>query len=194
MGCLPVLPHLRSAPTPQNPTPPLPPLWIRGNVRYSGQPGSLLGRFRFTPLSGWLSTLYTLGLIHEPGVGFPPFFAVGPGVSYHRCCLVWVFVLASLWSPRQPFGGTAYGRAPTLHALPGIRLPAPLPALGSFPSLPPFFPRLGAGHGAWHLFWRAGRRALSLVIASQTAPPAPVVPLPASSIFRSSLDRTFVLC
>ncbi|MBA7566857.1 hypothetical protein ES708_08556 [subsurface metagenome] len=146
-------------------------------MRYSEGPGSLLGRFKFTTPAGELATLYTLGLIHEPGVGFPPFFAVGPGVSYHRCGLVWVFVLASLWSPRQPFGGTAYGRAPTLHALPRVRLPAPLPALGSFPSLPPFFPRLGAGHGAWHLFWRAGHRALSLRGAPESAPPVPCPPV-----------------
>ncbi|MBA7536575.1 hypothetical protein ES705_28839 [subsurface metagenome] len=119
----------------------------------------------------------------------PPFFAVFPGVPHHSQGLC----SGSLWSPCHQFGGTAYGRAPAFHALPGIRLPAPLPALGSFPSSPPFCPRLGAGRGAWHLFWRAGRRSLSLRGAPESPPPAPFGPLPASSILEPNLDRTPVL-
>ena len=140
--------------------------------------------------SGFLFPIPARFLVRGRYPDSPPFFAVCLRLPHHSLG----FCSGSLWSPCHQFGGTAYGRAPAFHALPPILLPAPLPALGSFPSAPPFYPRLGAGRGAWHLFWRAGRRSLSLPRAGTPSPPAPFLPLPASSIFRSSLDRTFVLC
>jgi hypothetical protein len=133
---------------------------------------------RFTPLAPWGY------LFHSAGV-YPPFFAVCGLVSVVVSCSV----LLALRATRQPCGGTAYGRAPAVHGLPGIRLPTPLLALGSFPSPPPFFPRLGAEHGVWLLFWWAGHGWPLLSLLQATAVPVPFLSLPTSSILIPLIGR-----
>ncbi|MBA7570676.1 hypothetical protein ES708_12429 [subsurface metagenome] len=133
---------------------------------------------RSTPLAPWGY------LFRWPGDS-PPFFAVRLRLSHHTLAVC----SGSLWSPCHQFWGTAYGRAPAVHGLPGIWLPTPLLALGSFPSPPPFFPRLGAEHGVWLLFWWAGHGWPLLSLLQATAVPVPFLSLPTSSILIPLIGR-----